>query len=208
MKTIKLLSLIVLTTLFSCNEEDPIILEPIQFETVSNLYAPQVGGQGRGPISGEFTLFDFEAGSVTTDENAWDIGFRGTTIIVNGGVSLGTTDEPARTGNAAGYFTTGGFAAISEVDLSQLKQDGTNGYAIPTGGGNGWYDYTPFPLNLITPRTGGVLVFRTSEGRYAKVEIISYYENAPDNPDSSVDAARYYTFNYVYQPNEGETSFE
>lgn len=207
MKIFKLLSLVLVVSLISCNEDDPIVLEPVQFETVTNLHAPQVGGQGQGPISGAFTLFDFESGTETTNLNTWDIGFRGTTIIVNGGESFGTVDEPERTGNAAGYFTTGGFASITEVDVTQLKQDSTSGYAIPTGGGNGWYDYKPFPLNLITPRTGGVLVFRTSEGRYAKVEITSYYENAPVNPDSSIDTARYYTFNYVFQPNENVLSF-
>lgn len=208
MKSLKLLVLTLVVSFISCSEEDPIILDPIASETISNLYAPQSGGQGQGPISGEFTLFDFETGAVTNDENAWDIGFRGTIIIVNGGESFGTTDEPIRTGNAAAYLTTGGFAGVTEVDVNLFAQDDTNGYAIPTGGGNGWYDYTPFPLNLITPRTGVVLVIRTSEGKYAKMEILSYYENAPLNPDSSIDNARYYTFNYLYQPNEGELSFE
>lgn len=200
--------------LISCEKKDPIVLEPVASETITNLHAPQEGGAGQGAISGPFTLFDFETGEITTDPNAWDIGFRGTTIIVNGGESQNTTDEPERTGNAAGYFTTGGFAGVTEADESLLVQDATNSLAIPTGSDNGWYNYSgfgnpnPAQDNLITPLPGRVLVFKTNEGNFAKVEIISYYENAPENPNGFTDASRYYTFNYVYNPNEGEKSLE
>ena len=46
-----------------------------------------------------------------------------------------------------------------------------------------------------------------ADGKYAKVEILSYYQGAPDSPDAFTDQSRYYTFNYVYQPNSGETTF-
>ncbi|MAK01773.1 MAG: hypothetical protein CMC17_04480, partial [Flavobacteriaceae bacterium] len=49
--------------------------------------------------------------------------------------------------------------------------------------------------------------FRTRDGKFAKVEILSYYLGAPENPDAFADQSRYYTFNYVYQPNEGVTEF-
>ena len=209
MKTTKILALLLLTVMaISCDDDDdPIVLDPVQSETISNLSAPQTSGFGQPP-AGPFTLFDFETGTVTTDPDAWDIGFRSTTIIVNGGASQGTTDEPERTGNAAGYFVTDGFANVTEVDENLLTQDAVNALAIPTGGGNGWYDYTPFPINLITPRAGVVLVFRTTGGKFAKVQIKSYYQDAPANPDANVHTARYYTFDYVYQPNDGVTSFE
>ena len=195
--------------LMSCNNDSSVDLLEIESQQVSNLYAPQIGGNapGQAPISGQFTKFDFETGSTTLSETEWDVAFRGTTIIVNGGTSLGTTDEPERIGNVAVYIAVGTFGEITEVNPSAFVQDSSTGYAIPLGGGNGWYDYN-FMLNLITPTPGRVLVFRTTEGKYAKVEILSYYENAPANPDSTVDEARYYTFNYVYQPNSGLTTFE
>lgn len=208
MKTLKLLVLTIMTvSLFTCSEDDGPQLVPIESETVTNLYAPQNGGQGQGPISGDFTKFDFSTGSTTSSATEWDIAFRGTTIIVNGGTSLGTVDEPERTGEAAAYIASGTLASISEVDTSLLIQDSSTGYAIPTGGGNGWYNYEPFPLNLITPIPGKVLVLRTRNGQFAKMEILSYYKDAPDNPDSMVDEARYYTFNYIYQPNIGQSTF-
>lgn len=214
MRSFKFLFILTIIFFTSCEENDPIILEPIQSEKVSNLFAPQVGGQGQGPISGEFTLFDFETGETTTDPNAWDIGFRATTIIVNGGQSTGTTDEPARTGNAATYITTGGLASVLEVDESRFVQDQSNGLAIPASSDQGWYNYSgfgnpnPADDNLVTPLPGRVLVFRTTEGRYAKMEILSYYKDAPENPSGFTDEGRYYTFNYVYQPNEGQINFE
>ena len=179
----------------------------LEAETVLNLYAPQEGGQGE-PVSGDFTKFDFSTGSTTTSETEWDIAFRGTTIIVNGGVSSGTTDEPERNGDAAVYSVTGTMSSVTTVDTSLFNQDSAEGYAITTGSGNGWYTYAGPPTHLINPIAGKIFVFKTFDGKYAKVEFLSYYENAPENPDAFADATPYYTFNFVYQPNEGETSFE
>jgi hypothetical protein len=206
MKTLKLLIVTVLTfSLSSCSEDDGPQFQPIESETVNNLYAPQNGGQGE-PITGPFTKFDFATGTTTTHEAAWDIAFRGTTIIVNGGESLGTTDEPERTGNAAAYIETGTLSSVEEVNPSLFQQDSSSGYAIPTGSGNGWYVYNPQTFT-ISPIPGNVLVFRTRDGKYAKMEILSYYKDAPDNPDAFVDEGRHFTFNYVYNPNVGETTF-
>tara|TARA_R110001583_G_scaffold51002_1_gene159174 strand:- start:1835 stop:2470 length:636 start_codon:yes stop_codon:yes gene_type:complete len=211
MKTMKTIQLVTLVTLFiglaSCSNDDdnttPLL--EVESQNVSNLYAPQEGGQGQ-PISGQFTKFDFETGQTTTSETDWDIAFRGTSIIVNGGVSLGTTDEPERTGNAAAYITNGTMASITEVNTASLVQDAATGYAIPSGSGNGWYLYDSQAF-LITPIAGKILVFKTRNGNYAKVEILSYYKDAPSNPDTTVDESRYFTFNYVYQPNESVTAF-
>ena len=174
--------------------------------TTSNLHAPQLGGQGQ-PISGEFTKFDFETGQITTSDTDWDIAFRGTTIIVNGGTSQGTADEPERNSQAAAYIATGTMESITSVETTSFVQDTAAELAIPSGSDNGWYNYAGPPTFLITPLAGKILVFRTSEGRYAKIEILSYYENAPSNPDALVDQSRYFTFNFVYQPNNNVTIF-
>ncbi|WNH14156.1 HmuY family protein [Thalassobellus suaedae] len=209
MNTFKFLTLVALFIGFSsCNDDDTPTILDIESKTISNLHAPHSGGQGSGEdISGSFTKFNFETGEITTSETDWDIAFRGTSIIVNGGVSLETTDEPDRTGNAAVYIANGTIASINEVDTSLFTQDSDTGYAITTGSGNGWYTYAGPPSHVISPTPGKILVFKTNKGLYAKVEILSYYENAPDNPDAFVDATPYYTFNYVYQPNEGVTTF-
>ena len=207
MKTIKFLILsIILISFYNCEDDGP-NLQDIQSVTVENLHAPQEGGQGQ-PISGQFTKFDFETGSETNSETDWDIAFRGTSIIVNGGISLGTNDEPERTGDAGVYIFNGTMAEMVVVDTSLITQDSSEGYAIASGSGNGWYTYTGPPTYLISPTPGKILVFRTRDGKYAKMEILSYYLGAPENPDAFSDPSRYYTFNYVYQPNEGVTDFE
>ncbi len=206
MKTIKFLAfLTIFIGVTSCGDDENVQLLEVESNTISNLHAPQLGGQGE-PTSGEFAKFDFESGEITASNTDWDIAFRGTSIIVNGGTSLGTIDEPNRSGEAAAYIATGTMASVLEVDESLMVQDSDTGYAIATGSGNGWYLYNPQAF-LITPIAGKVLVFKTRKGNYAKVEILSYYKDAPVDPDVNVDESRYFTFNYVYQPNTGITTF-
>lgn len=206
MKTIKFFTItIAFISLMACSDESNDLL-PVLSITVEDLHAPQEGGMGQ-PVSGPFTKFDFETGMETNSETDWDIAFRATDIIVNGGSTMGTTDEPARNGDGAAYIATGTMADVTEVDVSLFRQDSENGYAIMSGSGNGWYTYTGPPTFLVVPTAGRILVFKTADGKYAKVEILSYYQGAPDSPDAFVNQSRYYTFNYVYQPNIGETTF-
>lgn len=180
------------------------VLSELVSGTMENLFAPQTGGQGQGEIGGEFTKFSFATGDVTTSDTEWDIAFRGTTIAVNGGTVTGTNDEPERNGNAAAAIVDGIFDEVNSAEGLSFAQDANAAFAIPTGSDNGWYNYN-FMTNLVTPIPGKILVFRTHDGKFAKVEVLSYYENAPANPDGFADPSRYYTFNYVYNPNEGET---
>ena len=189
--------------IYSCNSDSE-NLPAVYYETVTNLHAPLEGGEGRDK-SRPITKFDVESGLVT--ENEWDIAFRGTSIIVNGGSSLNITSEPETNGNAGAYIHNGLFTELESVDNDLFLQDSEEGYAIQTGSGNGWYTYTSAPNYLINPIPGRVLVFRTRDNKYAKVEIISYYFDAPENPDSAINESRYYTFNYVYQSELGNTSF-
>ncbi|PKG41398.1 hypothetical protein CXF67_16445 [Psychroflexus sp. MES1-P1E] len=209
MKTLQTLTVAILFIGFaSCSSDDDNIPtpDPVQSEQVSNLFAPQTGGQGQ-PVGGDFAKFDFETGAETTSDTDWDIAFRGTTIAVNGGTVSGTDDEPVRTGEAGATIATGTFASVTTAEGLTFAQDANASFAIPTGSDNGWYNYNP-QVNIITPIPGKILVFKTTAGNYAKVEILSYYENAPANPDPQTDAGRYYTFNYEYNPNVGETSLE
>ncbi|TLP79771.1 HmuY family protein [Maribacter sp. ACAM166] len=178
----------------------------IQAEKVSNLHAPQTGGQGQ-PVGGEFAKFDFETGLPTTSDTDWDIAFRGTTIAVNGGAESGTAEEPARNGNAGVAIVTGTFDSVTSAEGLTFNQDADASFAIPTGSDNGWYNYNP-QTHIISAIPGKVFVFKTTEGNFSKVELLSYYEDAPTTPDGMIDASLYYTFNYVYNPNEGETTFK
>jgi hypothetical protein len=193
----------------SCSSDDdngPEI-QPVASEQVSNLYAPQTGGQGQGEISGEFTKFDFVTGQITTSETDWDIAFRGTTIAINGGTETGTADEPERNGNAGLTIVTGTFDSVTTAEGLSFAQDAEGSLAIDTASEEGWYNYSGPPNHIISPIPGRILVIRTRDGHYAKIEILNYYKDAPAEPELTSEA-RYYTFNYVYNPNEGESSFE
>ncbi len=193
--------------LAACDGSDPIEQpEPIDAQRVTDLAAdPIVGtdpGTGQPVGTGRFAFFSLRENAVVPASDSattrWDIALRGTTILVNGG-----TSGP---GQGQAQVWTGTFEDLAEAPADGYATDSGAGNAIPTGSGNGWYNYNP-QLNLITPIPGRVLVIRTADGRYAKLSIISYYRGAPASPDPLNDEARYYTFDYVLQP-DGTRSFE
>ena len=201
-----------LLTFFSCSKDDSDTPQNTDNDgiLVSNLYAPQDTDYTQNPpaASGPFVKFDFSTGTTTTSDTDWDIAFRGTTIIINGGNSSGILDAPKRTGNAGAYITDGIFEEITNINLSAFAQDGPDGLAIPTGSGNGWYTYDPTQLTIL-PIPGKVIVLRTADNKYAKIEILSYYKDAPQviNDQIALNDLRYYTFNYVYQDDAGAGGF-
>ncbi len=205
--TLKLFTFIfVCATFVACSDDDdngPDLIA-VQSSTASNIPAPQTGGQGE-PVGGPFTKFSFATGGVTTSNTEWDIAFRGTTIAVNGGTVTGTDDEPARNGDAGVFMESGTFADITSAEGITFSQDASGSFAISTGSDNGWYNYNPDTFT-ITPIPGRIFVFRTHDGKYAKIEILSYYKDAPTEIDAMADESRFYTFNYVYNPNAGETT--
>lgn len=195
-----------LTTLFACSGDDntPTVV-PVQAQTVSNLPAdPTTGvnpttGQPQG-TTGKFTFYNLRDNKTVanTDSatNKWDVGFRGTTIIVNGGA--------IRSGQGGAYVHTGTFEELTTLPASATfaQDQSATALAIPTGSGSGWYNYNS-TTNIISPVPGRVLVIRTGDGNYAKLEILSYYENAPAVP-TATSRSRFYTFRYAYQP-DGST---
>ncbi|MBB6003530.1 HmuY family protein [Arcicella rosea] len=196
------LSTLVISTLFSaCKKDDDVVVQPVKSETVKDLPADpttSVGANGQPTSTGKYTFFSFKNGIVASTDSAslkWDIGFKATTIITNGGTS--------GSGQAAAVVLNGIFNEITEVPASAtFAQDSKTAFAVPTGSGNGWYSYAN---GIISPTAGKVILIKTAEGKYAKVEILSYYKGAPTTP-AATDAARYYTFRYVYQP-EASTKF-
>lgn len=203
--TLKLFNLLfVFIAFISCSDDDGPNLVPVESKTASNIAAPQTGGQGQ-PVGGPFTKFSFAAGEVTTSDTDWDIAFRGTSIVVNGGTVTGANDEPDRNGNAGVSIQSETFANITSADGFTFTQDADSSFAIPSGSNNGWYSYNP-ATHIIAPIPGKILVIRTYDGKYAKMEILSYYKDAPAEPNFMTDEYRFYTFNYIYNPNAGETT--
>lgn len=153
---------------------------------------------------GIFTLFSLKDSAIVLNSDSistkWDIGFAGTTIITNSGVR--------GPGN-------GGAIILKGVDFTEVRVAPDSGYriekslsdlAIPTGSGNGWYIYDP-NTHIVSAIPGVVIIIRTADGKYAKMQIISYWKGNPSNIDPYQHKERFYTFRYVYQPN-GSKNFE
>lgn len=187
----------------SCKEddnEDP-TPEPLTVETAKNIIADPIQidpatGMPMG-TTGNFTLFSLRENKIIANTDSastkWDIGFNGSKIIVNGGA--------IRTGKGGAYIFDGLFTELQEIPESQtFKQDNSKtDLAITTGSGKGWYNYDP-TTHVISPIAGKILVIRTADEKYAKVEIVSYYKNAPADPTTApMEDARYYTLRYVVQ---------
>jgi hypothetical protein len=160
-------------------------------------------GQGPPPNYTFYSLTDRKVvDKADSSSTRWDIALAGTTILVNGG-----TSGP---GQGEAQVVNGAFDALIEAPESGYQTDGEAARAIPTGSGNGWYNYTGFegsPPNAVLPLPGRIIVLRTAEGNYAKMEILSYYQGNPDtstptfaDPDTR-PAGKYYTLRYVVQPN-------
>ena len=139
MKKVSLILGLAITSLLftSCDKEEELVggeevLSDLVTGTFENLYAPQVTDYSTGaPVSsGEFTRFSF-AEAATTTSNDWDIAFRGTTILVNGGEVVGYTDELERTGDAALSLQTGTFSDITEAPADdEFTQDAAGATAL------------------------------------------------------------------------------
>ncbi len=195
------------TAFFSCSKDDnPIVVQPLTAVTVKDIAADptsMTSATGQQPVAatGKFALYSLKDNKqiANTDSatNKWDVGFRGTTIIVNGG--------PIRAGQGGAYIYTGTFDELTSVPTSAtFSQDqSATVLAITTGSGKGWYNYNQ-TTNIISPIPGKVFVIRTGDGKYAKMEILSYYQNAPAAPDVN-SVPRYYTFRYLYQPDGSQT---
>ncbi len=208
MKTLKSILVIAISiALFSCSVEDEKTPTPtkksavLEVKTFSNLFAQ--ASKDSPNTDGGFIKFNFATNQIVPSGDKWDVAFLATSILVNGGVVA--AGQPERTGVGAAAVVSGTFANITTAPADNLfKQDAPKANAIPIGSGNGWYNYNS-TTHVIMPIAGKVIVVKTHDGKYAKMEILSYYQDAPTNPTYKLPA-RYYKFNFVYQP-DGTKNF-
>ena len=213
MKTNLIALTVISATLFltSCDKDEVPAPETVQTKSVSSLHADTIIGltsMGQPYGSGKYTLYSLENNKVIDNTDSattkWDIGFRGTTIITNGG------NSGPGTGGAFVYVGTYSDLATIPTDSTFRNDNAPTAYAIKTGSGNGWYSYNG-ATQLITPIPGRILVIRTASGKYAKIEIQNYYKGGvtPDATASDNDKLmkqRYYTFRYTFQ-SDGSKKF-
>ncbi|WP_299452488.1 HmuY family protein [uncultured Microscilla sp.] len=186
----------VLLTCTACKKEaSETVIPPLETKTHKNLAAPgDVVDRATGKVIQEnpYVYFSLEKGTTVSKSENWDIGFKGTSIIFNSGIS--------GSGQAGAVIKTGVFEELTTAPESEeFRQDSNEGLAVPAGSNNGWYNYAGPPSHLITPIAGKVIMVKTFDGKYAKVEILSYYKDAPATPDAFKDQSATYTFRYMYQ---------
>ena len=103
-------------------------------------------------------------------------------------------------GQGGAQVYTGLFESLTTAPDTGYKTDATGALAI-----TGWYSYDA-TTHVISPVPGRILALRTATGKYAKMEIQSYYKNAAGAPilgtptGTDINNYGYYTFRYVYQP--------
>jgi len=193
--------------IMACSKSETITTPVVTVSTklVKDLIADTVLGltaNGMPYSAGKYTFYSLENNAIvpTTDSASakWDLAFMSTRIITNGG-----TSGPALGG---AFIYTGLFDDLKTIPADSIfKTDNAPTYAITSGSGRGWYTYDQL-TSLITPLAGRVLVIRTASGKYAKLEITSYYKGGITLPVSASDVEkltkqRYYNFKYTYQSN-------
>jgi len=199
-------------TLFACTKtsDTTVVNNTPVTATVKDLVADTVLGVDpkTGPYSaGKYTYYSIENNAIVSSADSattkWDLAFLSTKILTNGGTS--------GSGKGGAFIYKGLFDDIKTIAPdSVFKTDAAPVYAITTGSDKGWYHYDG-QTNLITPIAGRVLVIKTASGKYAKLEILSYYKGGVTLSPTASDAdkltkQRYYTFRFTYQPN-GTTTF-
>lgn len=194
----------------ACEKDEAVVVDTVTSSTINSLPADTIVGVSNGqPVgTGKFSFFSIESNSViaSADSNSkkWDIGLRGTTIITNAG-----TSGP---GSGGAFVFKGTFDELKTISPdSTFKVDNApTSYAITTGSNKGWY-VLDFVTNLLSPIPGRVLVIKTANGKFAKIEILNYYKGGTTPAANATDAEkssrqRFYTFRFAYQSN-GSKSF-
>jgi len=179
-------------------EPEPPAPSTMTVDTVRNL-------SGDTANTGSFTYYSLRTNAVITGadtlSNLWDIAFRGTTIWINGG-SVRFGQGGAIVAGAPRYSAIYPLTNFDTISVAPQTGYGTDeaptDLAIPTGSGNGWYTYDA-PNNFIQAIPGAVILLKTGDGKYAKLEILSYYKDANPQPFPFPTNFRFYTFRFTYQ---------
>ena len=189
-KFIPLIAVVAITgmLLFISCEKDKTITEPLTTETSTVTV--------NFSTSTPFVFFSFKNNTVIANSdsatNKWDFGLRLTTFLVNSNAS--------GPGNAGVIMQDGIFDDILTAPATGYAYDtASNKLAIKDGS---WYNYNP-TTHAFTPKPGKVFIFRTAEGRFAKMELLEVtYQPFTGPMPQKID----YKIRFMYQGN-GSANF-
>ncbi|MEO6949280.1 MAG: HmuY family protein [Ginsengibacter sp.] len=199
MKTIKLSLLacaVLIIGFISCKKDNPLTPPTSSITKVDSI-------QAAFSATGPFTFFSFKDDKLiaASDSNStkWDFAFRFVEIRVNsyssGPGSVGVIrqkgifdDLKIAPESGYSYDTSRNQLAINSKDRDP----------------NAWYLYDP-TVHALTPKAGQFFIFRTSENKYVKMEILSVTTDVPfTNPVPPTKI--WYKFRYTYQ-SDGSRNF-
>jgi hypothetical protein len=170
-------------------ENEPVVVPDLKITEVKDL-------DGSAETKKDSAFYSLSLNKEVSSSEKWDIKFKGTTISVSGTAQLLQLSN----GQLFETYTT---APASGFVADDIKGSGS------------WYNYTATtePQHAIIPVPGKIIVLKTTDGKYAKVEILSYYKGNPSTSSESFKelttrpAAKTYTFRYVYQA-DGSTNLK
>jgi hypothetical protein len=182
-------SLLFFTACGDDTENEPIVVPDLKITEVKDL-------DGSAETKKDSAFYSLSLNKEVSSSEKWDIKFKGTTISVSGTAQLLQLSN----GQLFETYTT---APASGFVADDIKGSGS------------WYNYTATtePQHAIIPVPGKIIVLKTTDGKYAKVEILSYYKGNPSTSSESFKelttrpAAKTYTFRYVYQA-DGSTNLK
>jgi hypothetical protein len=182
-------SLLFLTACGDDAENEPVVVPDLKITEVKDL-------DGSAETKKDSAFYSLSLNKEVTSSEKWDIKFKGTTISVSGTAQLLQLSN----GQLFETYTTAPGSGFVPDDIK---------------GSGSWYNYTATtePQHAIIPVPGKIIVLKTTDGKYAKIEILSYYKGNPSTSSESFKelttrpAAKTYTFRYVYQA-DGSTNLK
>lgn len=152
----------------------------LSFLTSQTALAQAVKTEKNLDAKSKSAFFDLETGKVVKETDNWDLAFNNTTIKLN-----------SKTKVSAQILSNTSFDKITKAPETGYKQDTQSTSAIPTGTGNGWYNYD-MATHALTPIPGKVIVVKTPSGKHIKLEVLSYYFDQEEYNETG-----FYTFKYA-----------
>lgn len=126
------------------------------------------------------TFYSLEAGKIVKETEKWDLAFNNTAIKINSKQNV-----------SAQILSNTTFDKVIKAPENGYKKDNQSSSAIPTGSGNGWYNYD-MATHALSPIPGKVILVKTASGKHIKLEILSYYFDEEDYNETG-----FYTFKYA-----------
>lgn len=170
---------------FTACSKDKTIVAPIPTTVTTKSIAVNFSS------SSAFTFFSFRDTTVIANTDSasskWDFALRRTTFLVNGNAS--------GPGNGGVILQEALYENVTMAPASGYAYDSSSSQrAIKDGS---WYDYNPSTHSFV-PKAGKTFIFRTADGHYAKMELLSVAYEPFVGP---VPQRLIYNFRYTYQPN-------